>query len=371
MRAGCFILALLSPALQAQDFSALDVPAGKALFERNWVQAPASASAADGLGPYFNARSCEACHRGGGAGVATLATMNLVVDDPLYGHMLQLRAVPGLTPEVAAELTYEVADSVAFADGTTVSLQRPRIVANVAIAPRASLRRAPALAGLARLEQVPLAALQALADPDDSDGDGISGKVARGRFGWKAEAANLHEQVARALSLDLGLGNPLFPSAAGDCTLQQTACHEAARAETGAALEAPELVLGLLVTYLQSLPAPAAPTPGGEGAELFARLGCQSCHTAELAGDVGTLRPYTDLLLHDLGPGLAAGSDPDWRTAPLWGMGESGPFLHDGRAGSLAEAIFWHAGEAENAREAYQHLNSAQRAVLHAWLLGL
>ena len=371
MRARFLFLLLLSPALQAQDFAALDAAAGKALFERNWVQAPASASAADGLGPYFNARSCAACHRGGGGGDATLATMNLVVGDAMYGHMLQLRAVPGLAPEVNVQLGYEPLETLTLADGTSVALLGPRIVASDQVVVAASPRRAPMLTGLALLEHVPLEALQARADPDDSDGDGVSGKVAKGRFGWKAETPTLREQVARALSLDLGLGNPLFPSAAGDCTGQQQACLDAARAVTGDALEAPELVLGLLVAYLQSLPAPASPAPAGQGAELFASLGCQSCHSAELEAAGQTLRPFTDLLVHDLGPGLAAGPDPEWRTAPLWGLGQTAHFLHDGRAGSLEEAVLWHGGEAARSREAYRNLNSAERSVLHGWLLGL
>jgi CxxC motif-containing protein (DUF1111 family) len=362
MRARLVSLALLSPALHAQDFSALDAAAGKALFERNWVQAPASTSATDGLGPSFNARSCAACHPRGEAGEATLATMNLVSEDPLYGHMLQLRAVPGLQPEVAAQLSFEPAQTIAFADGTEITLSKPRVEFSEQPRLSAAMRRAPSLAGLARLEQVPRDDLQARADPGDSNGDGISGQLAEGRFGWKAQVPTVREQVARALSFDLGLGNPLFPSAAGDCTEQQQACIDAARGETGDEFEAPDVVLDLLVTYLQSLPPPAAPSATGPGAELFGRLGCQACHAGEA---------LTDLLLHDLGPGLAAGSDPDWRTAPLWGLRESGPFLHDGRARSLAEAILWHGGEAATAGEAYRHLNSAERAILHGWLLRL
>jgi CxxC motif-containing protein (DUF1111 family) len=365
------LLFLFPAVLLAQDFSALDAASGKALFERNWVPPPASTAAADGLGPYFNARSCAACHPGGGGGDNTLATMNLLVDAPRYGQMLQLRAIPGLEPEAQAQLTYETAGTVAFADGTGITLQQPRLTVSDTRAPVTSLRRSPRLAGLALLEAVARANIDTRADPDDSDGDGISGRSAQGRFGWKAEVPSLREQVARALSLDLGLGSPLLPSAAGDCSAQQQSCIEAARAITGDQFEAPDVVLDLLVAYLQSLPVPASPAPTGQGAALFTSLGCQSCHSAELEAAGQTLRPYTDLLLHDLGPGLAEGNDPDWRTAPLWGLDQNTNFLHDGRAGSLEEAILWHGGEAERSREAYRHLNSTQRAVLQDWLLGL
>jgi CxxC motif-containing protein (DUF1111 family) len=264
---------------------------------------------------------------------------------------------------------------VVLADGTSIALSKPRLAVNGQLDPVSSLRRAPPLAGLALLEQVTLAALQARADPDDRDGDGISGKLPPGRYGWKAQTPALREQVARAFSLDLGLGTPLFPSAAGDCTPQQHACIEAARGLTGDKFEASDVVLDLLVSYIKGLPTPASPSATGQGAELFGALGCQSCHTAELTAAGQPLRPLTDLLLHDLGPELASdqkpGSEPDWRTAPLWGLRENGPFLHDGRAATLMEAILWHGGEAAASREAYRKLNSAQRSILQDWLLGL
>src|SRR5690606_25276542 len=111
---------------------------------------------------------------------------------------------------------------------------------------------------------------------------GISGRVPYGRFGWQADTATLREQLARALSLDLGLGSPLFPAAAGDCTPQQQACLEAAHGLTGDEFEAPAVVLDLLAAYLRSLPLPPSPSASGEGAELFASVGCQACHRAEL-----------------------------------------------------------------------------------------
>ncbi len=381
MRALLFpAIIVLTAAASAQDFSALDPAAGQALFERNWVMAPASTAATDGLGPYYNARSCAACHPGGGGGDGTLATMNLVVNDPVYGELLQLRALQGMQPEAQAELVY---DAVGTSDDDAVTLSEARIVLSnpqhgdlVGIG---SLRRAPSLAGLALLEQIPLAHVQGMADPGDRDGNGISGRLAAGdgRFGWKASAASLHAQTARALSLDLGLGTTLFPDASGDCTPAQPTCLDAARAVTGDALEAPNTVVDLLVSYLRSLPPPTPPLMRGEGSELFVTVGCGSCHTHQIDANGQSHYAFTDLLLHDMGPGLAAISDSpsataaEWRTAPLWDLGQVPRFLHDGRAASLEEAVLWHGGEAAASAGAYRELNVAQRAVLHRWLLGL
>jgi CxxC motif-containing protein (DUF1111 family) len=376
-------LLFFTPITFAQDFSALDAAAGQALFERNWVSAPASTAAADGLGPYYNARSCARCHPAGAGGDNTLATMNLVVNDPVYGELLQLRALQGLKPEAQVELVYEAAGSVQLSAHESVALSKPRVVLSNpqhgALPNISSLRRAPSLAGLALLEQIPLAHLQLLADPHDHDGDGISGRLAHGagRFGWKASSASLHEQTARALSLDLGLGTTQFPGTAGDCTPAQSLCIDAARAVTGDELEASDTVVDLLVVYLRHLPAPTAPLASGAGSALFLELGCVSCHSPQIDATGQTLYPFTDLLLHDMGPGLAAASDSpsagaaEWRTAPLWDLGQVPRFLHDGRAANLHEAILWHGGEASTSVAAYRQLNGAQRAVLHQWLLGL
>lgn len=364
-----------------QDFTALDAATGQALFERNWVAAPSSTAAADGLGPYYNARSCAVCHPGGGGSNETSA-LNFVVDDPVYGHLLQLRAITGLLPEVRVELTYEPVETVTLSDGTNVVLNKPRLMLGDlqqgALMNAVSVRRAPALAGLALLEQVPTTQLRALADPDDSNGDGISGRNGSGRFGWKANVTSLREQTARALSVDLGLGNSVFPEAAGDCTPVQTECQQAASAVTGAVLEAPNIVLNLLLSYLQSLPPPGTETPQDEpGATQFNALGCPACHTPQLETNGQRLQPYTDLLIHDMGAGLADGADSpsaraaEWRTAPLWGLGRNTRFLHDGRAATLEEAILWHGGEAGTSVAAYRNLNTGQRERLHQWLLGL
>lgn len=380
MRAWCPLLLLSAPVLHAQDFSALDPAAGKALFERNWIAAPASTAATDGLGPYYNARSCAACHADGG-GSAALEAMSLAVEDPVYGWQLQLRAVPGMQPEARAELSYHDAEALAFADGAVVQLHVAQVELSALqfgpLTRAVTLRRAPALGGVGLLEDVPGWQLLALADADDRNGDGISGRLPAngGRFGWKAAAPTLRHQSALALSRDLGLGSPLAPAAAGDCTQRQNVCLDAARALTGDPFEASATVLDLLVSYLKTLPPPPSPA-GAAGAALFSGLGCAACHAPQLQTAAGaTIHPYTDLLLHDMGPGLAGGWDPEaaveWRTAPLWGLGQLSRYLHDGRAANLDEAILWHGGEAGASAAAYRQLNGAERAVLQAWLLGL
>lgn len=364
-------LIALPCSLSAQDFSALDPAAGKALFERNWVPAPASTAASDGLGPYYNARSCEACHPKGGAGAIDINRMSLLTRDAVYGEMLQLRAVTGLPAETSAGLDYKVHANVELKHAR-VELLEPELGLSIeSLATKTSLRRAPALHGLALLDAVPRAQLEALADPDDRNGDGISGEIPPGRFGWDARTATLREQVARALSLDLGLSTSVFPDAAGDCTAQQQACIAAAKVQTGDALEAPDLVLDLLLAYLKSLPEPQAPVPEGAGFELFSTLGCANCHVPQLDAGGHGINPYTDLLLHDMGPGLSSAGAANWRTAPLWGLRADARFLHDGRARNIDEAVLWHGGEAAASVAAYRELNTAQRDVLQAWLLGL
>jgi CxxC motif-containing protein (DUF1111 family) len=383
------LLCLPGSCALAQDFSALDGAAGKALFERSWVQAPSSTTSADGLGPYYNARSCAACHPGGGGG-STFAALTVQLDDPVYGQQLQVQAIAGLPAEAAFVIENSCRLQTTLADGSTVELHCPRVaVLNKQFGPlvsATSLRRAPSLRGLAALAQVSALDLQVLADPEDRDGDGISGRLPLlpgasgtqpGRFGWKAQLPSLRAQIALALSLDLGLSTTLHPNPAGDCSPVQLLCLQAAGPLT-AEPEVSDLMLDLLERYLLNLPPPVSVSrPDAEGAQLFAASGCAGCHQPELLAGKQLLRPYTDLLLHDMGELLAdelAGVDTapsEWRTPPLWGLGQVERFLHDGRAASPEEAIAWHGGEASGAREAYQKLNEDQRRLLLDWLQGL
>jgi CxxC motif-containing protein (DUF1111 family) len=409
--------------LAAED--TMDKVLGRALFERLWVSAPSSTKAADGLGPLFNARACSSCHQGGGRAKVSLQEGDLppsagltvrvgaleggkLVRHPELGLQVQTMAVPGLLPEGKLHVTFETRTE-RLADGTEVALRRPRIGIVGPEAPRdlawISPRLAPGLRGSGLLERVPLSRLAALADPDDLDGDGISGAVVTGqygeedigpgRFGWKGDEPDLLHQTAAAFHFDLGLATPLRPELWGDCTDAEAACRAAPHGAASGEVEVGNDIVTLIATYLRALPAPAGSRAGanaGKGASIFAAIGCGSCHTAQqpaelAAGRTVWFQPYSDLLVHDMGDGLAdrASDDSvasvpgarDWRTAPLWGLGaraaapEGANLLHDGRARSILEAILWHGGEAAPAKQRAADLSAENRAALIAFLESL
>jgi CxxC motif-containing protein (DUF1111 family) len=366
--------------IKAQAQPELDFYTGKALFDKNWIPAPASTTASDGLGPYYNARSCNQCHPDGGRGNRE---QSLVVhsNDPVYGQQLQKFAVQGIPVEARVEFSAD------HEDGFHVVDLHYGVLNNSALSPRL----APSLHGMVLLELIPDSVINDLADKEDSDGDGISGRVnlvadengnlVPGRFGWKAGQSSLINQVARALSLDLGLGNPLLPSPYGDCTQTQLQCLAAPDGNSAHHndLEAGETVLSLLLSYIKGLSAPAQKNrkhPAVQrGQNLFNQMACSACHIPEIAFEGNVLKPYSDLLLHDMGPGLAdelqegiaVGSE--WRTPPLWGLGQlNGEYLHDGRAKTLEEAIFWHDGEAASSKHQYEGLSAAQRSDVSVFL---
>ncbi|HHX81612.1 MAG TPA: thiol oxidoreductase [Pseudomonadaceae bacterium] len=394
----------------AQPAHPLDVPAGKALFERFWVAAPASTAASDGLGPLYNARSCAECHPGGGASAAP-EHLVLRLDDPIYGRQLQTRALAGLQPEARLLTTHQttappmghpLSESISLhgtptLDGTPtlnsmghpLLMEQPLTRVEVHVDQLAygvlggpwSLRMPPSLQVVGGIAAVRDSALLALADPDDADGDGISGRVSWvlvegvaqvGRYGWKAEGSTLAHQVACAFSLDLGLGSAAFPDPHGDCTAAQTDCLRGVDgATTGdAPFELADVVPALVVAYLQSLQPGEQAQQDVEGLALFSSLGCQACHVLQLDGQW----LFSDLLLHDMGPALASGlPEPqaelrEWRTAPLSALSGKARFLHDGRASTLSEAIFWHGGEAAQARSRWLALSEEARNRLNVFL---
>lgn len=375
----------------------LDVAVGKALFDRMWVPAPASTRGSDGLGPLHAARSCAGCHAGGG-GARTAAREDATLPpgafavrlgsdrgpgDPVYGLQIQTLGTALVAPEAAVAL--DLLPSPAPALGPAVTGIRLDALAYGPLDPatRLEARRAPSLRGIGRLAAVPDAALAALADPDDIDGDGVSGRVGSGRFGWKALEPTLASQSAAALSLDLGLSSPGRPLHAGDCTPAEAACRAGPHGDGGHAegVEVPADALRALVAYVAALP-PLRRTGDDDGARVFAAVGCAACHVPALPGGDGRPVPaFTDLLLHDLGPGLAgafpegAATAAEWRTPPLWGLREAlrqgDRFLHDGRAATLEEAVRWHGGEAAAARARYLALPADDAARLTAYLEGL
>jgi CxxC motif-containing protein (DUF1111 family) len=264
-----------------------------------------------------------------------------------------------------------------------------------------SPRVAPAMIGLGLLEAIEESRLRELADPDDEDENGVSGRLNHvwdvdssslraGRFGWKAEQPSLRQQAAAAFLGDLGMSTPLF--AAQDCTEAQPECQQAA---TGGEPEVTESILDNLERYSQLLSVPVRQNWDDEqvrlGQELFTDAGCHECHTPnhrtgnhalpELSDQ--SIWPYTDLLLHDMGEDLAddrpvfEASGSEWRTPPLWGLGRlpeingHDRLLHDGRARGVAEAILWHGGEAKSARTAFVEMNEKQRAALVSFVESL
>lgn len=409
---------------------------GNAIFRKLWVSAPSSTRGSDGLGPLYNSRSCQSCHLKDGRGHPPSAnfpddraeSMFLrlsippqndaqrhllaehrinTIDEPTYGEQLQNLAVRGLDNE--GHMRVEYTDlPVKLGDGTIVKLRKPTYsVEGLKYGPlhpgtMLSPRVAPQMIGLGLLEAVPESAIRANADPADSNGDGISGrpnevwshkqdKVTLGRFGWKAGKSSVREQSASALATDMGLSNPIDQRASGDCTKAQSACLEAPNGNTQREdnLEVGPQIFEHLVFYAENLAVPPRRAPNDpivrNGEAVFYSLGCQGCHTPSFA--TGTVDgqphlsgqkiwPYTDLLLHDMGEGLAdnrpegVADGQEWRTAPLWGIGLTQLvnghtlFLHDGRARNIEEAILWHGGEAQSARDAYAKLPKAERDAL-------
>jgi CxxC motif-containing protein (DUF1111 family) len=398
---------------------------GNSFFNQNWLSAPASVSNRDGLGPLFNARSCSSCHfKDGRSGPPDagqpLSTMLLRISrgdergpggaplgDPVYGDQIQGSALPGLLAEADVMVDYDELRGE-FADGEAYVLRRPRYrlehlgYGPVSPALLMSARVAPAMIGLGLLETVAEAELRALADPDDANHDGISGRSNRvwdagarawaiGRFGWKAEQPTVVQQVAAAFLGDMGLSSTLFPSK--NHTEGESPCDAS---PDGGSPEVEDDVLAAIGLYARSLAVPArrnALDPAvTQGAELFVEIGCASCHAPTLWSEPGKdlaelgrqeIHPFTDLLLHDLGDGLSdqrpsfAAVGAEWRTAPLWGLGllhevNGHTFLlHDGRARDVAEAILWHDGEAKSAQRAFVQLKRAERAALLAFLNSL
>ncbi|MFV0360768.1 di-heme oxidoredictase family protein [Tropicimonas sp.] len=418
----------------------LDFHVGNGFFRKLWAAAPSSTTASDGLGPLYNARACDSCHIGDGRGHAPAGpadtgvslVLKLSVPDalsaltahaltrlgaapePIYGTQLQDRSVAGVPAEgrVATRWT-EV--PVELGDATAVTLRAPSFsIADAAYGPlhpqaRVAARIAPPMIGLGLLEAIPEADILARADPGDADGDGISGRPNRvwsleyrqwmlGRFGWKAGQPTVAQQSSDAFFNDIGISTPLHAASWGNCTASQTACRAAPHGTTGngEGLEIPAAGFDLVAYYARNLAVPArrdvdtADTLHGK--RIFHDIGCAACHVPKFVTHRLSDRPeqsfqlvwpYSDLLLHDMGDGLAderaefAASGREWRTPPLWGIGlaqrvspEAG-FLHDGRARTLLEAVLWHGGEAEPAREAARNLPQEDRAALIAFLNSL
>jgi CxxC motif-containing protein (DUF1111 family) len=395
---------------------------GRSLFHQSWVVAPAQDSGVDGLGPLYNRLACLSCHAKNGRGRAPdgpdermqsmLVRLSLPgknphggpLPHPAYGDQLNEEGIPGVPGEGRAAVHWQTS-TVALADGEQVELRQPRLeFTDLAYGPLGgelltSPRIGQPVYGLGLLEAVPTASLRRLARQTKADGvrgrlnrvwDAAAGKTVVGRFGWKANMPNLRQQIAGAMLGDLGIGSVLF--AAQNCTAAQAACRAA---PSGGEPELSRLQLEQITTYLSLLAVPARRDADQalvrHGEALFAKSGCALCHrpqlrtgrsvTPQLAGR--SIAPYTDLLVHDMGAGLADGrpdfraSGREWRTPPLWGIGlaekvgEQVGYLHDGRARDLLEAVLWHDGEAKVARQRFAALAKPEREALLAFLRSL
>jgi CxxC motif-containing protein (DUF1111 family) len=396
---------------------------GNSFFTQNWVIAPSSTEGRDGLGPLFNAQSCSGCHVRDGRGRPPLVPSEVSgllfrlsvpgvdnqggpVPHPLYGEQLQPFGIQGVPDEATVQLVFDHVNG-SFNDGTAYELETPNYVLNgnygslddALISPRIAQQ----MCGIGLLEAITAIDLMTNAQTTT---DGISGRLnwvwdveaqqaVPGRFGWKANMPNVRQQVAGAFNGDIGITSRLFPQ--DHCTSSQPACINAPNGNSDSdPFELKEHTLNRVTFYAATLGVPArrrAQDPNVlDGKRLFSAIGCGSCHRAKyttgpsihsdaLSGQV--IYPYTDLLLHDMGPGLADGRSDfladgtEWRTPPLWGIGlfqtTNGHtrYLHDGRARDLNEAILWHGGEAQLAQQRYIGLSSTERAALLSFLNSL
>lgn len=392
--------------------------AGDKTFEAVFVSEPAPVNA--GLGPQFNNDACNKCHVRNGRGRPIIdetgtnshMLVRISSDDGErvhpggprgvgeFGTQIQDQSLYDAEPEANLDLTWETSTGK-FGNGETFTLREP----NLEVSPRrpdrwpdqfmTSLRQPPPVHGMGLLEAIPRETILEMADPDDADGDGISGRVNRvwdptrpegerddaiGRFGLKANVASLRQQVALAYRDDMGVTSPVFP------------VEDPARAT-----EVSEQTLRLNTFYVQTLGVPPRQIPedddrarrAARGFKTFREIGCADCHrtSLETGSDYPiealrnqTIHPFTDLLLHDMGEGLADGrpdheaTGREWRTPPLWGIGATGRvqpkanYLHDGRAETLTEAILWHGGEAKSARETFRTMGDEKRDELITFL---
>ncbi|MCH2174446.1 MAG: c-type cytochrome [Lentisphaeria bacterium] len=390
---------------------------GNRMFNTNWVTAPASVTKFDGLGPIFNRISCSQCHVRDGRGKAPEGPSELMKSmlvrvsipgeslhggpnpHPVYGDQIQDRAIHGVKPDGTVQVDWKFS-TVQANDGTVFELREPIYNFAMNYGPlgddvMTSPRVAQAVFGLGLLEAISNDTILANVDEKDLDNDGISGRAnyvwdvekkatVLGRFGWKANQPNLRQQSADAARGDIGLTNIVFPDHGLSSTLT-----DAKAAPKGGDPELEDHLLDAMIFYMQTIGVPARRDVNDpmviEGQKIFNQLDCAKCHIPSMeTGDKHELEilhkqkifPYSDLLLHDMGPDLADGrpdflaNGQEWRTAPLWGIGLQKMvnghthLLHDGRARNVTEAILWHGGEAQKSRDAFLKLNADQRSAL-------
>jgi len=382
---------------------------GDAAFERTFVAPPSPVFT--GLGPIFNNISCVNCHRNDGEGIPTAGFSNsgllmrisqpgtdthggpLAI--PGFGAQIQDQSVFGAKPEANIDISYTDVQ-VTYPDGSVTVLRKPTYTLKNPYIPLTtgymlSPRLAPPLVGMGLLEKVTESTILSFVDADDKNDDGITGKANYvynpytkqteiGRFGLKANTSTLAVQIATAYQQDMGVTSYVQ-------TEESAFGQEQLNIVTGDVQpELPDTILNHVIFYVKTLAVPARRNVTDEnikqGALLFNQVNCSGCHrpTMQTGVDITLsqissqrIHPYTDLLLHDMGDGLAD-SRPDylatgreWRTQPLWGIGllqkTTGTpyYLHDGRARTAEEAILWHDGEAKKSKEQFMQLSKAER----------
>lgn len=387
------------------------VSQGRELFIANWTPAGEGRALFDGVGPLFNAVSCTSCHSATGRvapyeadGTTTDGVLFRLGDKqgnahPIWGEQLQPKVIDnvvGLLAEASVKATAQQ-DSQGrnFWQYQLTAFDKNQSLGNYQL----GARIAPQLLGMGLLDLIPEDSIKALADPDDKDKDGISGRVhwvfeenqqRIGKFGWKAINTSLKTQNATAMWQDMGLTTSVHLDSS--CTANQPLCHTL---PIGGSPEISDSSLIAVVDFMTALSVPdrriSDQIAFDKGAELFDKVGCSKCHNpmfttgqspkfSELSNQ--TIYPYTDLLLHDMGAGLDDGvkeinaESYEWRTPPLWGIGivakdPNARFLHDGRAKTLEEAIHWHGGEAQSANDKFQKLSASEKADFMQFLNGI
>jgi CxxC motif-containing protein (DUF1111 family) len=443
---------LEKPAANMADELKPKFHAGKALANQPWIKAPTTTTARDGLGPVYNARTCLACHIKGGKGTipensdialsntlvrlgkpnnhpsatAELLQQQGLVPHPVYGDQIQHqstslahqlrhnKSAQNIPHDVAPEAYMYVQwheSNFTYPDEKQVTLRRPSIdFRYLGYGPLGddtllSIRVAPSIHGMGLLELIKQDDINALADADDKNQDGISGRVNQvwdvksqtvqpGRFGLKSNKPTLEVIIAGAFTNDIGITNYLFPNQ--PCTAEQSTCAQQATGNDEEGVELPKHLLELVVNFNRNLaPLKREKTQNKtvlQGREIFYQTGCNQCHQPRfLTGESEhfshlskqEIWPYTDLLLHDMGPALSdnrpefLASGQEWRTAPLWNIGDqpdvngSHVLLHDGRARNVEEAILWHGGEAQNVKNNFVHLPVLQREALIEFVYSL
>ena len=400
---------------------------------------PVFTAHANQLGERFNEVRCLGCHTLNGRSpaadigtplnkfaVLTAAASSTagITPDATYGVNVQQLSRTSGAPDYGVSIQSFVKTVRTLAGGETVELQKPIYAFKGPVPAQLSVRQAPQVVGMGLIEALDEATILAQADPQDANGDGIrgvpnwsidpeTGQRHLGRYGWKAGKATVRQQAAGAFLQDMGVTSPAFKSLG--CLRGAADCKTSTATPSMSDKE-----LERVASYLQLLGVPAqrkyasgytdgtvtppehdisdaTRTAIARGNQLFAQAGCTGCHTAELKTGANhpfqelrnqTIHPYTDVLLHDMGPELADtmteghASPSMWRTQPLWGLGslkyvqkETGfadastvRYLHDGRARTLVEAIGWHGGEGSGSRAKFEAMSKADRDAVVAFL---